>query len=377
MIKQDVKFDFDDLLIVPSASSEIVSRKEVNVYDNNGMLPLFTAPMDMVIGLDNVHFFEKNKIIPILPRTINQDPILRFKSNKTILNNWSSGGLKELEELTMLPETISNYLTNDEEIQKELSRERFFLCDIANGHMKKMLDLVRKAKYVFGDKLHLMVGNVANPKTYRLLSDAGADYIRIGIGNGGGCLTSQNVGVGYPLASLIAECYDESCTLNTPAKIVADGGMKNYSDIIKALALGADYVMVGSIFNKALESAGETYKANVKHTGVETWTEPGEPVDQYSDNVKNAFENGAKFYKKFRGMSTKSVQKLLGNTILKTSEGVTRMNPVEYTLEGWTENFRHYLASAMSYTGAKTLEDFIGKVDLVRITQHSFNRFNK
>lgn len=191
------------------------------------------------------------------------------------------------------------------------------------------------------------------------------------------CLTSQNVGVGYPLASLISECYEISCTLKNPAKIVADGGMKNYSDVIKALALGADFCALGSLFNRALESAGDTVKANVKHTGVETWTEPGELVDQYSENVKNAFLNGAKFYKKFRGMSTKSVQKLLGNESLKTSEGVTRMNPVEYTIEGWTENFSHYLASAMSYTGAKTLEEFIGKVDLVRITQHSFNRFNK
>jgi GMP reductase len=376
MIKKDIKFDFDDLLIVPSESSEIVSRKEVNVYDINQMLPLFTAPMDTVIGLENIKIFEQNKIIPILPRTINQDPILQFKYNKIILNNWSSGGLQDLENLSMFNETISNFLNKDE-IDQELNRERFFLCDIANGHMTKMLDLTRKTKSIFGDKLHLMVGNVANPETYRLLSEAGADYIRIGIGNGGGCLTSQNVGVGYPLASLISECYEISCTLKNPAKIVADGGMKNYSDIIKALALGADYVMVGSILNRSLESAGETYKANVKHTGVETWTEPGEPVDQYSDNVKNAFENGAKFFKKFRGMSTKSVQKLLGNTVLKTSEGVTRMNPVEYTIEGWTENFRHYLASAMSYTGAKTLDEFIGKVDLVQITQHSFNRFNK
>jgi len=376
MIKKGIKYDFDDLLIVPSASSDIISRKEVSVYDNNGMLPLFTAPMDTVIDLNNFKIFEQNKIIPILPRTINQDPILQFKFNKIILNHWNSGGLKELEELSMFSETMNNFLNKDD-IDQELNRERYFLCDIANGHMKKMLDLVIKTKYVFGDKLHLMVGNVANPETYRLLSDAGADYIRIGVGNGGGCLTSQNVGVGYPLASLIAECYEISCTLKKPAKIVADGGMKNYSDIIKALALGADMVMLGSILNRSLESAGETYKANVKHTGVETWTEPGETVDQYSDNVKNAFENGAKFYKKFRGMSTKSVQKLLGNETLKTSEGVTRMNPVEYTIEGWTENFRHYLASAMSYTGAKTLNDFIGKVDLVQITQHSFNRFNK
>ena len=369
MIKDDIKFDFDDLLIVPSASSEIVSRKEVSVYDNNGMLPLFTAPMDTVIGLDNIKIFEDNKIIPILPRTITPT----FGDEK----QWKSGGLKELEELSNLKEYMIKMQFSEIDTDFELNRERFFLCDIANGHMRKMLDLTKKVKSIYGDKLHLMVGNVANPETYRLLSNAGADYIRIGIGNGGGCLTSQNVGVGYPLASLINECYKISCAIKTPAKIVADGGMKNYSDIIKALALGADYVMVGSILNRALESAGETVKANVKHTGNENWTEPGELVDQYSDNVKNAFANGAKFYKKFRGMSTKSVQKLLGNETLKTSEGVTRMNPVEYTVEGWTENFRHYLASAMSYTGAKTLNDFIGKVDLVKITQNSFNRFNK
>jgi hypothetical protein len=188
------------------------------------------------------------------------------------------------------------------------------------------------------------------------------------------CLTSQNVGVGYPLASLIHECYKISCSLNKPAKIVADGGMKNYSDIIKALALGSDAVMIGSIFNKSLESAGETYGANIHH---ESWLEPGEKVDQYSENVKNAFKNGAKFYKKFRGMSTKGVQKLLGNNNIKTSEGVTRINPVEYTIEGWTENFKHYLASAMSYTGSSNLNEFIGNVNLNLITQNSFNRFNK
>ena len=374
-IKKDIKFDFDDLLIVPSESSDIISRKEVNVYDENGMLPLFTAPMDTVIGLENIKIFESNKIYPIIPRTV-KNTSDNFFGMKISENIWCSGGLKELEDLTLLPETIDKFSENIN-FRQELNRERFFLCDIANGHMSILLDLVKKSKDIFGDKLHLMVGNVANPETYRLLSDAGADYVRIGIGNGGGCLTSQNVGVGYPLASLISECYEISCTLNKPAKIVADGGMKNYSDVIKALALGADMVMVGSLLNRALESAGETVKANVKHTGTENWTEPGETVDQYSDNVKNAFENGAKFFKKFRGMSTKSVQKLLGNKTLKTSEGVTRMNPVEYTIEGWTENFRHYLASAMSYTGAKTLEEFIGKVELVQITQHSFNRFNK
>jgi IMP dehydrogenase/GMP reductase len=377
MIKQDIKFDFDDLLIVPSASSEVNSRpKDVNVYNEEGMLPLFTAPMDTVIGMTNIDIFKENKIYPILPRTVSKQGNWSYYNFRDKKNTWVAEGLKEFEELSGFIEYSVKNLTS-EEYNSEISRDRYILVDIANGNLNKLVKLVQKAKSIFGDKLHLMVGNVANPETYKLLSDAGADYVRVGVGNGGGCLTSQNVGVGYPLASLISECYEISCTLKNPAKIVADGGMKNYSDVIKALALGSDLVMIGSLFNRALESAGETFKANVKHIGVETWTEPGEPVDQYSENVKNAFLNGAKFYKKFRGMSTKSVQKLLGNETLKTSEGVTRMNPVEYTIEGWTENFSHYLASAMSYTGTKTLEEFIGKVDLVRITQHSFNRFNK
>ena len=372
MIKHDIKFDFDDLLIVPSSSSSVVSRKNVNVYDENDMLPLFTAPMDTVVGFKNIKLFKQNKIYPIIPRTLT-NTLRSTEQDK----EWLALGLKDLEDLSTFPELLKKMGINPNDTAYELEREKWILIDIANGHMLKLLDLVKKSKDIFGDKLHLMMGNIANPETYELLSNAGADYIRIGVGNGGGCLTSQNVGVGYPLASLISECYQISCTLKTPAKIVADGGMKNYSDVIKSLALGADYVMLGSILNRALESAGDTVKANVKHIGVESWTEPGEPVDQYSENVKNAFVNGARFFKKFRGMSTKSVQKLLGNEELKTSEGVTRMNPVEYTLEGWTENFTHYLASAMSYTGCSTLEDFIGKVDLVKISQHSFNRFNK
>jgi len=82
-------------------------------------------------------------------------------------------------------------------------------------------------------------------------------------------------------------------------------------------------------------------------------------------------------FKKFRGMSTKEAQLAMGKTVLKTSEGVTRMQPVEYTINGWVDNLKSYLSSAMSYTNSRSLNYFIGKVKWNLITVNSFNRFKK
>jgi hypothetical protein len=76
-------------------------------------------------------------------------------------------------------------------------------------------------------------------------------------------------------------------------------------------------------------------------------------------------------------MSTKEVQKKWGATKLKTSEGVVRFRKVEYRLDKWVENFEDYLRSAMSYTNSKTLKEFIGKIELVQITNNAYKRFNK
>jgi hypothetical protein len=78
-----------------------------------------------------------------------------------------------------------------------------------------------------------------------------------------------------------------------------------------------------------------------------------------------------------RGMSTKEVQKSWNKKELKTGEGITKYNKVEYTLDGWSENFIDYLKSAMSYTDSKTIEEFIGEVQWIQISQNSFMRFNK
>lgn len=340
-------FDFDDVLLMPMAVTRINSRSEIYQFDDKGGLPLFTAPMDTVVNTHNTHYFKEQGINVILPRTANTD-----LQPKTSFSEWISYGLNQFEEV---------FIKNDQ--PKDL--RHYILLDVANGHMPAVHKLTKKSKEKYGDLLILMVGNVANPETYVLLSDAGADYVRIGIGNGGGCLTTVHTGVGYPMASLIVETYKVSCTLEKPAYIVADGGFKKYSDVIKALALGADYVMLGSIFNKALESAGETVD------------EDGIHVNQYNLNAKEYLKAGGKLFKKFRGMSTKEVQASWGKTDVKTSEGVVRMHAVEYTIDGWVDNFKHYLTSAMSYTDAKNLSEFIGRAKYNLITEASFKRFNK
>lgn len=343
------KLDFNDILIQPAIITDIESRSEVNPFDENQMLPIITAPMDTVVNIDNIEdFYWHNKINICLPRGHDSEVC---RSHRKILISLS------------LDEFIKKYNSSDS--PNKLIQEEFVLIDIANGHMLKMVSAVKTAKEKYGNKLFIMAGNIAHPDTYMALSNAGADAIRVGIGNGNGCLTTQQTGVGYPMASLIRDCYNMSLVIDKPSLIVADGGMKNYSDIIKALALGANYVMIGSLLNKALESCGETrifkyFKIN-----------PKSPIARWTLNF------GFKLTKRFRGMSTKEVQKNWGKGQLKTSEGIVRIRPVEYTLSQWTTNFEDYLRSAMSYSNCRTLEEFRTNASINIISEQSYKRFNK
>jgi IMP dehydrogenase/GMP reductase len=316
-----MKFDWNDISIVPETLSSISSRKEVNpTY--SGKLPIFTAPMDKVIDETNVNQFVENNINVCLPRHVKYE----------VLKNedyFYSYGLDEIIEI----------------LDKKSQLPKRILIDVANGHMQKLYDTAKKIKQTYGDKIELMIGNIANPDTYKKYCEIGVDYIRVGIGGGSACTTSANVSIHYPMASLISECAYFKSIYDKPTKIVADGGFRNFSDIIKALALGADYVMLGGIFNKCLDSCGETFMKDSQSQYYQ--------VDFLK--AMNAFDAGVDVYKYYRGMSTKEVQKSWNRSELKTGEGITKYNKVEYTLEGWCENFTDYLKSAMSYCDSRNL----------------------
>ena len=339
------KFDFKDITLVPETLSTISSRSEINIFTENDTLPIIVSPMDTVVNHINYEKFLDTNLEVCLPR-----------GEYTYDNNvFTSISLYDFEIM----------ISNHQKFEK-LPKYQKILVDIANGHMSKLYDLCKYFVENIKTTHKLMIGNIANPSTYEKFAELGVDYIRVGIGGGSGCLTSANTGIHYPMASLINECYEIKKKRGYKTNIVADGGFRNYDDIIKALALGADYVMLGGVLNKCIESCSPTY--------VFKWFPLNENTTYY---LWNSFPYLRKYmYKKFRGMSTKEVQKKWGKDKLITSEGISKYNKVEYSLNKWIENLQDYLKSAMSYSNSKTLEEF-KETEYVFITENALKRFNK
>lgn len=429
MLKEKIGYSYNDITIIPSVISNISSRSECNPFIDqiDNWLPIFTAPMASVVNEDNLDDFIKNGIVPIIPRNID------IERRKYLINKkqWVALSLKEFEDL---------FITNVEDRQGDSNTHYFICVDIANGHMNSLYTKCVMAKQFAGQlgyKLTIMTGNIANPETYKwicnfnkLCKSSIIDYIRVGIGGGSGCITTSNVSIHYPQASLIDECYNIKQNLKTIKnhlgeilydpeyfpKIVADGGIRNYDHVIKALALGADYVMIGSLFAQCIESAGdktikslsqklplrfpiERYKDfEIDENGnwsayytdefieksLETWKED---INKYKDQpvgsiTTNDYLNAVEKYNKrkeslskkkfighidvkFFGMASADGQKSISGEKTKTAEGITKYLPVKYTLSGWVKNMISYLRSAMSYTDCKTLDEFIGKPELI------------
>ena len=427
MILEKEGYAYDDLTLVPRVISNIKSRSECDVY-TNGNLPIFTAPMASVVSDKNYNEFKKNGIMPIIPRNIN------INIRKEMMEySWIALSLKEFEEL---------FISKSHEIKPN---KTYHICvDIANGHMKYLYDICAIAKdYAMKNNyiLVIMTGNIANPGTYEWLckfnlnnSYKVIDYIRIGIGGGKGCITTSNVSIHYPQATLIDMCYRQKkyylkyTNKDVCPKIIADGGIRNYDHVIKALALGADYVMIGSLFAQCIESTGEKYdgtntkfdvndykslriengrvfgyynedgmkkkilefeeKKNTgyyrKYVPLETLALREEAAVEYMDNLyENDYLNLSKEQYlgqctvKFFGMASKDGQISISGEKTKTAEGITKYLPIEFTLSGWVENMVSYLRSAMSYCDCFDLKEFIGNQDLIPNSISEINTVNK
>lgn len=409
IIKNRIGYSYNDITIVPEIVTDINSRSECNPFVEDNKLPLFASPMSTITNVYNIDIWKNNGITPIIPRNIDYE----FRKRKIFEGEWVALSLNEFKSLFI---EQSDFTVNDYD---DASKYTYNICvDLANGHMKSLYETINKAKEIsrkIGYNLVIMTGNIANPETYEwICENADVDYIRLSIGSGAGCLTTSNTSIHYPIATLIEKCnkfrqdisdykigdngkcvryakYDKDGESNITyysscPKIVADGGIRGYADVIKAIGLGADYVMVGSVFASLLESAAplniECYNSHYKYSfnnneygmidnGVITlfgiWQNTTKGMDCHWESEKRNFIQEMKdITKEFYGMSTKKAQKLINpNAIAKTSEGCTKYVKVKETVQQWTENMKDYLKSAMSYTNKRTLDEFRGNVDFI------------
>lgn len=374
-MSKEFKLTYDDVMIVPEAISNISSRSECIPYDEYGMLPIFTAPMSTVVNEDNINLFIMNGIHVVVPRTVEFSERVKIMTNSYV--PFVSMSIVEAREFFLEKKYDFYGAWLFENNKGHVSR----LCiDVANGHMFSLLELVKELKAKFGDTLEIMTGNIANPNSIRYYDMAGVDYCRVSIGTGSGCLTASNTGIYYPQFSLLEEIYNIKKEENLKCKIVADGGIRGFRDIQKALIF-ADYVMIGGLFNKFVESAGETTYGKFYFTignkkmlnPIKTLLYTGRKVKKITSKLISDFKSGkVELFKEFYGMSTKKAQSAMGSIKLKTSEGIVKKNKVEYDIAGWVENETAYLKSAMSYTNSKSLNDYKGS-DYIIIKQIQFN----
>ncbi|MCX6143868.1 MAG: IMP dehydrogenase [Ignavibacteriales bacterium] len=218
------------------------------------------------------------------------------------------------------------------------------VVDTAHGHSKGVITMVKHIKSRFD--VQLIAGNVATGEATRDLIKVGADAIKVGIGPGSICTTRVVAGVGVPQVTAIMECA--KAALKSQIPLIADGGIKQTGDIAKAIAAGADSVMLGSLFAGVDESPGEkvlyegrTYKMYRGMGSIEAMKEGSK--DRYFQDVED------------------DIQKLV-------PEGIEGRVPSKGSLSETVHQMIGGLRAAMGYCGCRTIAEMKTKAQFVRMT---------
>lgn len=333
-IEDDVKLDFDDVLIRPKRST-LKSRKDVKLirtYRFRNSQNVWTGVPIMAANMDTTGTFEmasalmKHEMITCIHKFYTPEQWLAFTSAFSTDQN-------------RLPFcVVPSFGASEAELKKiEVFEKAQFLClDVANGYGEYFVDAVKQVREWFPD-ITIIAGNVVTGEMTEQLILSGADIVKVGIGPGSACTTRLKTGVGYPQLSAIIECADAAHGLG--AHIIADGGCRTPGDIAKAFGAGADFVMLGGMFAGADESGGEKV---LKGDGL---------------------------YKEFYGMSSDTAQqKYYGEQkIYRASEGRTVSIPSTGPVENTIQEILGGLRSTCTYVGAPSLKQLSKCTTFIRV----------
>lgn len=217
--------------------------------------------------------------------------------------------------------------------------------DSAHGHSKGVIDMVRKIRKSFPN-LDIIAGNIVTKEAAKELVEAGANTVKVGVGPGSICTTRVISGVGVPQVSAVNEVYEYIKNVN--ACLIADGGIKYSGDITKAIAAGANSVMIGSLLAGTKES-------------------PGEEIVFQGRRFKTYVGMGSLAAMK-RGSSDRYFQKGNGESKKLVPEGIEGRVPYNGELSDIVYQLIGGLRSGMGYCGTKTIHDLMTNAKFVRIT---------
>ena len=325
-------YSFDDVLLVP-LKSDIESRQEVSLQTSIGnhsfRLPIISSPMDTVTELEMMLTMARLGGLGILHRYNGPGSQSNMiTAARDILEQESSAAANSLaaaigstEEHTKRAELLYN------------CGARILCVDVAHGHHSLMERSIKSLKDKFGDKVTLIAGNIATPSAYHDLSSWGADAVRVGIGGGSICSTRIQTGHGVPTFQSVLDCASMD-----GAAIIADGGIKTPGDAVKALAAGADAVMLGSMLAGTDES-------------------PGDILSTTED----------KKYKVYRGMASVEAQ-VAWRGQARSLEGISTTITYKGSVKDTLKKLEQNIKSGLSYSGARTIGELQAKAQFIQQT---------
>jgi len=279
---------YDDISLIPTEISRIRSRNEaLTSCEFLGLklsLPVISSPMDTVTGIEMAKELTNLGCVGILNRF---DSSLDF-----ILKDENLGEIR----------SVSVALNCSEELIEKLAAKNYLICiDTANANNNEVLRKTEEIKKKYS--VNIIVGNIAHGASLQQLEDCGADAVRVGIGSGSVCTTSIQTGIGIGQVSSLLDVLFMRGEKKLKIKIIADGGIKSAGDVAKAMALGADAVMLGRMLSGTRETPGEVIKYNgqlwKKYRGSASFgvkmrnefIEGEETMVAYKGSVKNTIDS--------------------------------------------------------------------------------------